>query len=1128
MVAPWVSSAIGAFSDAVLNNPTIAEAFARTNIERARAELRQGKYGTGDAILESTLDRLDRVVQQRQTPQSRFDLTRAVSLSLKGQSLEQSGKQELAAESFASAVKLFGELPEETLSPRDRSDYGVALAALGSSAEARRQIQTARAENAGTPEAAGHLARLLLDTGEADEAETLLRETVLALPDDADALALLGQIQATAGAAEAAVTFSQAAYMYLEQGRAQDALRTLDLLGGAVAGYPEPIGLRAEALRLDGQFESAVAEYDRALAAEPDQPWLLGGRGAALAGLGRLNEARQDLDRAVLLAPQSVSLLMAGGEVAFRLGDIAEVRDHALRAAAADSASAAAYELLARAELAAGSLDAALESARRARALNNSMDVDLLRLNAQLERMAGATQTAAELLSELCGRPTSLPDDHLTLAALLVELGRTDDAIRVVEMAARRWEHNPVLLARLGELFLGNEQPQDAVRVLSRVTDLDPGSAKAHAKLATALAQLGDIDEALTEIGRAAERDPVSPEPHRIRALLLARNERWPEAVAAAQELLALDPESVEAMRILAVDCLKMGSVDEGVSLLKRARKVNPDDPETCLLLAQTLADSQPRKALEILTRKPAALEQQPERLCEWLLLRGHLQRQRERWPEAEADFDRVIELRPDLAVAWAERAEATMGSGRLAPALADAEEALRLDPHHVFARCAMGHVLMELGRADDGRAELEAALEIEPNYVWGLYLLAQIASDPDEAMALIDRALSAEPTNRKLLNMRAWLEIKRGDYQRALQMFDQLLETARDSDALIGRSNALRRLRRFEDAVTAATEAVELGPAKETFRNLGLARYGAGDMLGAIEALTRAHDLDPDDAAVSSNLGGVLAVAERPDEALEVFDKAVMANARDTLLFIQLASLLNDMGAFSESARCARQGTELDPADSRLWGALGWALQYRDPPDLAMAEAAYRHSWDLQQADDPDPWALSGIADIHHINGDPRAEGEYERALEIADGKRLHDPTLVSVIGWCQFRLGDLQSAAQSFLECSSAETLAGSDVFDLALAMLCGGRHRRARDTYLDGIARMGTRHELRRRGYFLVARADLRQALVDYPNLRGHEFAVEVDTALNSALAALPPIPNVVSVQQLDHDPTTTRSE
>lgn len=192
------------------------------------------------------------------------------------------------------------------------------------------------------------------------------------------------------------------------------------------------------------------------------------------------------------------------------------------------------------------------------------------------------------------------------------------------------------------------------------------------------------------------------------------------------------------------------------------------------------------------------------------------------------------------------------------------------------------------------------------------------------------------------------------------------------------------------------------------------------------------------------------------------------------------------------------------------------------------MAEAAYRQAWDRQQADDPDPWVLSGIADIHYLQDDPRATREYQQALEIADGQRLQDPGLVSVIGWCQFRLGDLQSAAQAFLECSSAEVLAGSNVFDLALVMLCDGRHRRAMGAYLDAIARMGTRHELRRRGYLLVARTDLHQTLVNYPDLRGLEIAEEIDAALNFALAGLPPVPNLVAPRRPDEPSTTTLSE
>ena len=805
------------------------------------------------------------------------------------------------------------------------------------------------------------------------------------------------------------------------------------------------------------------------------------------------------------------------------LGDIAAVRERALRAVAADSTSAAACDLLARAELAAGSLDAALESARRARALDKSEDVDLLRLNAQLERMAGATETAAELFRQLCARAASLLDDHLTFAALLVELGRVDEAIWVVQTAARRWDNNPVLLARLGGLFLDSERPQEAVEVFRKATDLDPDSAFVHAQLATALARLGDIDEALREIGRAAERDPAWPEPHRIEALLLARAERWPEAVAAAQELSARDPDSIEALRILALERLNMGSMDEGVSLLKRAHKVNPDDPDISLLLAQALAVSKPQKALDILNRLPAPLEKQPERHCEWLRLRGQLHRRQGHWQEAMADFGHVVELRPDLADAWAARAEAANECGRHDQALADAEQALRLDPRHLFAWCFKALVLIQLGRVDDGRAELEAALRVEPDYPLGLYLLAQITSDPDVARAFIDHALAAEPTNRRLLIERASLEIRLGDYRRALDMFEQLLETTRDKDALVGRADALRLLGRFEDAVTAATEAAELGQDQQTLRSLGLARLAAEDMTGAVEALTRAYDADPDDGAIASDLSYALAADERPDVALKVLDKAVMVNRRDTLLLGQLANLLNEIGAFSEAAQCARQGTEFDPADTDLWSTLGWALQHHDPPDLPMAEDAYHRAWDRQQADSPDPWLLSNIADIHYLRDDPQAADEYQQALEIAYSGRLQDPGLVSVIGWCQFRLGDLQSAAQAFLECSSTEALAGRDLFDLALVMLCDGRHRRARGAYFDAIARMDTRHQLRRRGYFLVAKADLRQALVNYSDLRGLEIADEVDAALKSALAALPPVPSLVALRPAE--PSTT---
>jgi tetratricopeptide (TPR) repeat protein len=255
-------------------------------------------------------------------------------------------------------------------------------------------------------------------------------------------------------------------------------------------------------------------------------------------------------------------------------------------------------------------------------------------------------------------------------------------------------------------------------------------------------------------------------------------------------------------------------------------------------------------------------------------------------------------------------------------------------------------------------------------------------------------------------------------------------------------------------------------------------------------------------------------------DDALDILDRSVAAAPYDVWTLGQLVSVLNDIGHFGSAARLARRAVALDPEDPATWSGLGWALQYGSPPDLAAAEDAYRQAWNRQPKDQPDPWVLSGIADTYHLRGDvQRAAADYERALEIADRGRTLNRAMVSVVGWCQFRLGDLDNATRAFLESSSMETLPGSDGFDLALAMLCDGRHKRAEAAYTEAVARVEERHPLRRRGYLAVGLADLRQARADYRDLRDHEAAAKIEGVLLSALNALPPLPDLRTTRLLD---------
>lgn len=78
--------------------------------------------------------------------------------------------------------------------------------------------------------------------------------------------------------------------------------------------------LRGNSYFETGQYQQALAEYNRALELRPDHPGTLYNRGVALVGLGHYDEALADLNRALELRPDDPNILNSRGSTMGYLG----------------------------------------------------------------------------------------------------------------------------------------------------------------------------------------------------------------------------------------------------------------------------------------------------------------------------------------------------------------------------------------------------------------------------------------------------------------------------------------------------------------------------------------------------------------------------------------------------------------------------------------------------------------------------------------------------------------------------------------------------------------------------------------------------------------------------------------
>jgi tetratricopeptide (TPR) repeat protein len=204
------------------------------------------------------------------------------------------------------------------------------------------------------------------------------------------------------------------------------------------------------------------------------------------------------------------------------------------------------------------------------------------------------------------------------------------------------------------------------------------------------------------------------------------------------------------------------------------------------------------------------------------LQARGRVYGNAGRYESALADFDRVLELRPDDHRSLADRGQAYWLMERYDEALADFTRAIDLDPNYDWAIAGRGQTYQAMERYDEALADLNKAIDLDPEASWYEYQLAVAyvqVHDTDSAQTAFRRAihlgtqdLVANGTTLERLFNLALYHAAHGDIERSKRLWDQAF-TLPDAAAYI-RSTALDELRDLQKVLpnnTGFEESVRL-----------------------------------------------------------------------------------------------------------------------------------------------------------------------------------------------------------------------------------------------------------------------------------------------------------------------------
>lgn len=142
--------------------------------------------------------------------------------------------------------------------------------------------------------------------------------------------------------------------------------------------------------------------------------------------------------------------------------------------------------------------------------------------------------------------------------------------------------------------------------------------------------------------------------------------------------------------------------------------------------------------------------------------------------------FDQAIQLDPDNARIWNDKAAVLLSLGRYEEALAAADRATTLDPEYVWAWKGKTIALLNLERYEEAviAAERITTLNPEDKVAWAYTAVALgNLGRYSEALTAADRATMLDPNYAFAWNTKGWILAENGRYVEAIASFDRALE---------------------------------------------------------------------------------------------------------------------------------------------------------------------------------------------------------------------------------------------------------------------------------------------------------------------------------------------------------------
>lgn len=371
--------------------------------------------------------------------------------------------------------------------------------------------------------------------------------------------------------------------------------------------------------------------------------------------------------------------------------------------------------------------------------------------------------------------------------------------------------------------------------------------------------------------------------------------------------------------------------------------KNDPKDPEARGLRATFMLDrgdinSAMGELQSVVTAKPNNF------VARFNLGRAHFARGE--FEQARQEFDEAIKLRPDYLPARLAQIQVSLLRGDSDAALRQADETIRIAPTSIEARVMRAAALQRLQRYDEARALLTAILDKQPKQVDSLLELGVLDLNQKkykDAQDLFRRAWEANPGNLRGLLGESRAFLLDGQQDKSVQIVEaeaQKKPANLDLQKEVG--NAEVSAGQYDKAIGAYQNLLAKVPDPRLQADLetriGESYLRKGDIQQSINSLEKAHQGQPTNSTLTTNLGMLYEMQNKPEVARKYYEMSIKVDPNNALALNNLAYLISQTnGDLDVALTYATHAKQRLPEHTEVNDTLGWIYMKKNLTDQAI-----------------------------------------------------------------------------------------------------------------------------------------------------------------------------------------------